>query len=250
MTEKSCGSPEISVIIPAFNEEALLAATLASVADALRQCGVGEQSEVIVVDNNSTDRTADIAVQHGATVVFEPKNQISRARNAGGQVAMGTYLLFLDADTELPAELLQRALLNLRSNKCCGGGVVLQMDRSVSAGMSRAVAAWNGIAVKLGLAAGCFIYCRREGFGAVGGFSNKVYAGEEIWFSRALKKWGRKQGLKFIVISDIVISTSSRKLEWFSSWQLLFQTLILFLFPWATYSRRLCRIWYHRPDDR
>ena len=49
---------QISVIIPAFNEEALLAATLASVADALRQCGVGEQSEVIVVDNNSTDRTA------------------------------------------------------------------------------------------------------------------------------------------------------------------------------------------------
>ncbi|MEZ5328483.1 MAG: glycosyltransferase [Verrucomicrobiales bacterium] len=239
--------PELSVIVPAFNEESLLEATLESVSEALRCCGMMERAEVIVVDNNSTDRTADIAKSMGARVVFEPKNQISRARNAGGNAARGKYLVFLDADTELSGDLLGRALANLRGGTCCGGGVVLSMDGEVSAAMSRVVAFWNGIALKLGLAAGCFIYCLKEGFEAVGGFSHAVYAGEEIWYSRALKKWGSKHGLKFRVISDVVISTSGRKLEWFSPGQLLLQTALLFFFPWAAYSRRLCRIWYHRP---
>jgi glycosyltransferase involved in cell wall biosynthesis len=238
---------ELSVIVPAYNEEALLAETLKSVSEALRCSEMAERSEVIVVDNNSTDRTAEIAKSMGAQVVFEAKNQISRARNAGGNAARGKFLFFLDADTAMSGELLGRALANLRSGDCCGGGVVLQMDRDVSVGMSRVIAFWNGIAVKLGLAAGCFIYCLREGFLAVGGFSHAVYAGEEIWYSRALQKWGRRRGLKFVVITDVTISTSSRKLEWFSSGQLLLQTAVLVLIPWAAYSRRLCRIWYHRP---
>ncbi|MGK0186353.1 MAG: glycosyltransferase involved in cell wall biosynthesis [Verrucomicrobiales bacterium] len=239
---------ELSVVLPAYNEEKLLPATLKSVFAALEACGLTMTTEVIVVDNNSNDRTAEIARQRGAQVVHEPKNQISRARNAGGNAARGKYLLFLDADTELTAKLLQRAMTNLRNGDCCGGGVLLRMDREVSSGMKWAISLWNGIALKLGLAAGCFIYCLREGFEATGGFSHAVYAGEEIWFSRALKRWGRKRSLKFKVISDIIISTSSRKLEWFSSSQLLLQTLVLVLFPWAAYSRRLCRIWYHRPE--
>lgn len=239
---------ELSVVLPAFNEESLLPATLNSVFAAIDACGMRERSEVIVVDNNSTDRTAEIAREGGARVIFEPRNQISRARNAGGHAATGDFLLFLDADTELTSALLSRALENLRSGDCCGGGVVLKMDQDISSGMSWAVGAWNHLAVKLGLAAGCFIYCLRVGFVEVGGFSHAVYAGEEIWFSRALKKWGGKRALEFRVISDIIISTSSRKLEWFSSSQLIVQTLVLVLFPWAAYSRRLCRIWYVRPD--
>src|SRR5688572_5819892 len=75
---------KISVIVPAFNEEQFLGKTLAQIkaaASALANTGWG--TELIVCDNNSTDRTAEIARAAGANVVFEPVNQISRARNSG-----------------------------------------------------------------------------------------------------------------------------------------------------------------------
>ena len=74
----------ISVVVPAFNEERLLPRTLESIRLALTAFERrGWSCELIVCDNNSTDRTAELACKAGAKVVFEPVNQISRARNAG-----------------------------------------------------------------------------------------------------------------------------------------------------------------------
>jgi len=74
---------KISVVIPAFNEERLLPGTCAR-SGALAALERRQwQTEVIVCDNNSTDATAAIARAAGATVVFEPVNQIARARNRG-----------------------------------------------------------------------------------------------------------------------------------------------------------------------
>ncbi|HQZ29985.1 MAG TPA: glycosyltransferase, partial [Verrucomicrobiales bacterium] len=77
--------PDYAIIIPAYNEEALLAQTIASVREAM--AGIGGEfgsGELIIVNNNSTDRTGEVAVEAGADqVVFEPHNQIARARNAG-----------------------------------------------------------------------------------------------------------------------------------------------------------------------
>ncbi|HEV2431491.1 MAG TPA: glycosyltransferase, partial [Burkholderiales bacterium] len=75
---------KLSVVVPAFNEERLLAGSLAAIRDALHAFeGAGWSTELIVCDNNSTDRTAEIARNARAMVVFEPVNQIARARNAG-----------------------------------------------------------------------------------------------------------------------------------------------------------------------
>ena len=91
---------KLSIIIPAFNEESLITHCLNSLFDAINTQTSPEFSyEVIVVDNNSTDNTAKIAQQAGAQVVFEPINQIGRARNAGAAVATGDWLLFVEADT-------------------------------------------------------------------------------------------------------------------------------------------------------
>ena len=87
---------EYSVIIPAFNEEELLPATLVALREAMKE--INRPGQIIVVDNNSSDATAEIAKAHGALVVFEPKNQISRARNAGAAAATGSFLVFVDAD--------------------------------------------------------------------------------------------------------------------------------------------------------
>ena len=81
---------KVSVIVPAFNEERVLEASLRSVRGAMAALDrAGWQSELIVCDNNSTDRTAEIARATGADVVFEPINQISRARNTGAARATG-----------------------------------------------------------------------------------------------------------------------------------------------------------------
>ena len=82
---------KISIVVPAFNEERLLGGSLAqikSAAGAFTQRGW--DFELIVCDNNSTDRTAEIARAAGATVVFEPVNQIARARNSGAAAAPAT----------------------------------------------------------------------------------------------------------------------------------------------------------------
>src|SRR3970282_153937 len=87
----------LSIIIPAFNEERLIERCLQSIAASLAAMFTPSfTSEIIVVDNNSTDNTANLARQAGAQVVFEPVNQIGRARNAGAAVATGDWLLFLD----------------------------------------------------------------------------------------------------------------------------------------------------------
>jgi glycosyltransferase involved in cell wall biosynthesis len=99
--------PLISFIIPAFNEAKLLPETLAGIrraADVLTVRNVAW--EIVVCDNNSTDDTARIAEQHGARVVFEKVNQISRARNTGASIAAGDWFVFIDADSVPPGGLL------------------------------------------------------------------------------------------------------------------------------------------------
>ena len=94
---------QYSVIIPAYNEENWLPQTLAGLKTAMAASDL--PGEIIVVDNNSTDRTAQIAASHGARVIFERRNQISRARNAGAGAARRGHLIFLDADTLIPPGL-------------------------------------------------------------------------------------------------------------------------------------------------
>ena len=101
---------KFSVVVPAFNEEAYLGATLDSLrtaAEALRS-RISAEVETSVVDNNSRDRTAAIAREKGATVVHEPVQVIARARNAGARRASGDVLVFVDADVIVPPEFLIR----------------------------------------------------------------------------------------------------------------------------------------------
>ena len=98
----------ITIAIPAFNEEELLPSTLAAVAEAGEAFTQrGWATEVVVCDNNSTDRTAEIAEAAGARVVFEEHNQKSRARNAAGNAAKGEWIIFVDADSKPSKALLE-----------------------------------------------------------------------------------------------------------------------------------------------
>jgi len=234
-----------TIVIPAYNEEACLPETLASVHAAMAL--VADAGEIVVVDNNSTDATAAVARANGARVVFEPVNQISRARNAGGRAAAGRWLVFLDADTLLPAGLLVRALENLRGGVIAGGGALLEMDAVLAPRLQAVVTGWTWLSRTLHWAAGSFVYCTKEGFDAVGGFSLEVYAGEEVVFSRAYQRWARARGQTFRVVEEPPVVTSSRKLKWYTPRQVIGMALLMTLCPWAVRSKRMCAFWYSRP---
>ena len=234
-----------SIVVPAYNEEALLAKTLG-----LLQIAMATQplmGELIVVDNNSTDRTAEIARGLGARVVFEPINQISRARNTGARMARGRYLVFVDADTKIAPDLLGLALENLGSGRCVGGGAIVALDAGVHTGARLMLRLWNWLSVRLGLAAGCFFFCRRDEFEACGGFSEQVYASEEIWLSRCLKRAGRQADRRFCVIRAPGVLSSGRKLHWYGQGTQAALLLALLLFPILVRYKRFCSFWYRRP---
>lgn len=238
---------DYSIIIPAYNEERLLGHTMHQLSAAMHY--VPMNGEIIVVDNNSTDRTAAIAESMDATVVYEPVNQISRARNAGAKQARGRYLVFVDADTTVPPALLQAAINNLESGHCCGGGAAVEAEAKISFAVKAVLNCWNLLSKAFGLAAGCFVYCRRDDFEVTGGFSENVYASEEIWLSMALKRIGRKSNRKFSVINQPKVITSGRKLVWYNSFQQALLLLMLFFFPFMTRYKWACGFWYKRPEQ-
>ena len=237
--------PRYSVVVPAYDEEALLPATLASIREAM--AAVPREGEIVVCDNNSTDGTAAAARAAGARVVFEPHNQIARARNTGGRAALGEWLVFVDADTTIPSPLLREALALLESGSAAGGGSLFLMEGAEGGAAGRMVRLWTWISRRFRLAAGSFLFVRRDAFDAVGGFPETMYAGEEVVFSMAVRRWGRARGLPFLVLEDHPVRTSGRKLRWFSHGTLLATFLLMTLCPWLARSRAFCRIWYRRP---
>lgn len=237
-------SPALSVIIPAWNEARWLPRTLTAVQDALST--LDRASEIIVVDNASTDATPQIARAAGCRVVFESERRISRARNAGAAAASGDYLLFVDADTWPDRELLRTTLDALDGGDTCGGGARVRFDHLNHRLYRWGAAAWNAVSSRLRLAAGCYVFCTRDAFAGVGGFSEAVYAGEEVFLSRALARWGRAHGQRVAILETPVL-TSGRKADWFHPGRHLLVVVQVLLFPWSLRSRRLSWFWYTRP---
>ncbi|MFT5425687.1 MAG: glycosyltransferase involved in cell wall biosynthesis [Gammaproteobacteria bacterium] len=239
-------SIDYSIIIPAYNEEDYLTTTLNALQEAMPL--VELSGEIIVVDNNSSDRTAEIAEANGVKVVFEAINQISRARNAGAKEAQGRYLIFVDADTVIPHALLQQALVNLENGEIIGGGACVSGDVPLHFSMQCLLNFWNFISIQTRNAAGSFIYCQREDFETIGGFSEAVYASEEIWLSRSLKKLGKKRKQKFCIIKQPPVITSMRKIQWYSPMRIYLYVLLLTVFPFTVRIKSLCTMWYRRPS--
>ena len=241
--------PEISVLIPAYNEERLIASVLDSVR--LSFAAIPPRSfEIIVCDNNSSDRTAAIATENGAIVVPEPHNQIARARNTAAKSARGKWLIFLDADTFLNPGALQDTIAALESGSVCGGGSVMQFDgRPLQLFALLLWRTWTTVSVLFRLAAGSYLFCLRDAWVETGGFDETVYAGEELFFSEIIKAWGKERRLKFKVLTKAPVLTSSRKMEWYGQWELFYWVLRMSM-PGAIRSRERCNLWYVRPENQ
>jgi glycosyltransferase involved in cell wall biosynthesis len=235
----------LSIVIPAFNEERMIERCLRSVTDALAaQSAPGVTSEIIVADNNSTDNTAALAKQAGAQVVFERINQIGRARNAGAAVATGDWLLFLDADSTLSPELLSDILRVINSGTYVGCGSTLSMP-GLPWWAHAILRFWTQISVLLCWAAGALLVCRRDAFDEVGGFSQELYALEEIDLSKRLRKWGRQRNLEFIILTTHPLDTSPRKVSLYSAREIAGQILrVVFNRQRTLTDKKHLSVWY------
>jgi len=226
----------ISFIVPAYNEENLIARTLAALNEAAEE--IGEAYEIVVADDASSDRTADLARASGARVVTVNRRQISATRNAGAREAAGDKLIFVDADTVVSTEVVRAAVEALKSG-AVGGGSAVDFDGR----LPRYAEVVHPVLVRtfraLGLACGCFVFCTRRAFDSVGGFDEELFASEEISMSRALKRLGR-----FIVLRESV-TTSGRKLRMYSGKEVLrLFGGILLAGPNALKRRDGLEVWY------
>lgn len=204
---------KISIIIPAFNEEKYLRRTLQSVE---RQTFDHSDLEVIVVDNASTDQTAEVfrsffrkkSIPH--VFLKEPILSPGRARNTGAKRARGKVFLFLDADSSLSPQTVQRVYDRYKK------GVFMGIIR-IKADSTDRVANLFFELIHFGknlFHMACHMgYCERNLFYAVGGFDPEFIHAEDLKFFTKVKKMLRKKGKDWYVIEDAPIFTSIRRMS-------------------------------------
>ena len=204
------------MVVPAFNEERLLPDALDGIRAAMAALDArGWESELIVCDNNSTDETAGLARARGAKVVFEPFNQIARARNTGAAHASGDWLIFVDADSRPTRELFEDAAAAVAGGRCVAGGstVKLDTDRFVA---RLFVVFWNALSRMCKWGAGSFVFCEAAAFREIGGFSRALYAGEEIDLFARFKRLASVAGRTVVILHRHPLVTSDRKVRLYS----------------------------------
>ena len=234
----------LSFIVPAYNEELELPSTIEAIHNAALATaspfghGKDRQHEIIVVDDASTDDTAKVAQETGAKVVSINRRQIAAARNAGARAALGEILFFVDADTRINQKHVSGAIAALEQG-CAGGGARIEIGGKVPLWASIFTNAFCVLYFGLNLAAGAFLFTTRNNFEAVGGFDEKLFIGEEVYFSLGLRKIGR-----FKILREPIV-TSGRKLRMYSAREILGNSLgVIFRGPRAARSREGLHIWY------
>jgi glycosyltransferase involved in cell wall biosynthesis len=200
----------ISIVIPAYNEEAYLGQCL----DAIAAHAAAGVCEIIVVDNASTDGTrALIESRAGVSYVFEPAKGITRARQCGFRHARGDVLAFVDADTRPPAGWIEQIAARFAGDPglACLSGPYLFYDASP---FRRGLAALWYLAARpvyhlLGyLVLGGNFAIRRAVLEAMGGFDTEIdFYGEDADIGRRASRHGR-----VLFSPRFVMPTSARRL--------------------------------------
>src|SRR5258706_3110238 len=194
----------ISFIVPAHNEQVCLPRTLQAIHESARV--TGQPYEIIVVDDASTDATAEIARQNNARVVSVNHRQIAATRNSGGRAATGDRLFFVDADTTINPRAIASALRSM-DRGAVGGGAPTWLGRNekVPLYVWLLVLEFLLFSKLVGFTGGAFMFCTREAFHATGGFNERLYWAEEGGVALALKREG------WLVILWRPVLTSGRR---------------------------------------
>ena len=209
-------TPRYSMVVPAYNEERLLPRLLDSI-DVARAVYAGTgKVEVIVADNNSTDRTAKIAASRGCRVVGVAKRVIAAARNGGARVARGEILAFIDADSQVHPRTFVEIDFALATGSVVGGATGVTLERW-SAGIAVTYAIMVPMVFVTGMDTGVVFCCRRD-FEAVGGYDEGMLVAEDVAFLQALRRLGKARGQRLARVTSAKAVASTRKFDDFGDW--------------------------------
>jgi glycosyltransferase involved in cell wall biosynthesis len=201
--------------------------------------------ELIVVDNDSSDRTREVARSFGATVVHEQVHNLSRVRNGGAQCASGDVLAFVDADVAVPPHFLDR-IAEVMGDPACMGGRPDVIHAPQSKLLRAYLRAWRWIGVRLTMAQGAALFCRRSAFRGLNGYDESLFMGEDVDFYWRLRKLAASAGGCLKVLGDVRVVPSPRRFDRTPLWR----TLILTNPAWIVMFRKrkpAWKEWYVRP---
>lgn len=208
---------KLSVVIPAHNEQALIAQCIASV----KQAGeaIDLPVEIVVCTNRCTDNTAQIAESMGARVVDEPKANVARVRNTAIAASSGDVIVTLDADSRLSKNYLQQVVKKINKGYIGGAGLMF-IDR-----LTLSAVLLGGLLVLPALLlmrfSGGMFWVRRDAMEAINGFDTRFLTGEDLDFWRRLRRYARANGLRFGMLHRAWVVTSARKMDEFGPWFML-----------------------------
>lgn len=200
---------KFSVVVPAYNEEKLLPETLR----AIRAAAGDSDCEITVVDNESTDNTAEIARCTGARVITESEHNIAAVRNTGAQNSSGDVLIFIDADTIVHERLFQAIADRMRDEKILGGAVAVEYGEFDREWMRYYLYGWKFWERFFNMKQGAAQFCRRAVFESLGGYDTSIYVGEDIEFYWRLTKFARGSGGHLFFVQSPKVKTSARRLN-------------------------------------
>ena len=237
-------APDLSLIIPAFEEARLLPRLLASVERA--RAHYAGALEVIVADNGSTDATVAIAGAAGCRVARVAKRRIGAVRNGGAAVARGALLAFADADLVLHPGTFAAIDACMKSGAYVGGATGWRFERS-SFGLAATRLLVKCLVTVPFRVEGGVVFCAREAFEAIGGYNEDRDIAEDVEFFRAMRAWGRKRGLRTRLGTPAPATISTRKFDQHGDWHMFRMPL------WPVLQRRSTRqivdaYWY--PERR
>lgn len=196
------GRPFISIVIPAYNEEAVIADCLDSV---YNQTLPNREYEVVVVNNCSTDKTEQIARSSGVRIINEPKKGYVCALRTGCAAALGEIIAVTDADTIVPKDWAEKICHSFRQDPqiiAVGGGTILKPGFLFA---KLAETFLNITSPLLGYFVGYNFSVRRDIYEKSGGFRADMNLNADTEFSLRLRKYG-----KTVFLKNNAVITSSR----------------------------------------
>jgi glycosyltransferase involved in cell wall biosynthesis len=236
-----------TVVIPAYNEEKFLPRLLESIEVARQNySGDRDQIEVIVADNDSTDRTAEVAAAHGARVVHVPKRRIAASRNGGARAAQGEFLCFIDADSAVHPQTFNAIETAMKTGRYVWGVTGADLERK-SFALRVTYCLMMPMVLLTGLDTG-LSFCRREDFEAVGGYDETRLYAEDVLFPLALRRLGRARGQKTIRLPQVKALACTRKFDQFGDWHYFWMLSHAFksLLTWNWNDEKLAeQYWYN-----
>ncbi len=201
----------LSLIVPAYNEQRYIVANLRSL---LAQ--TYKKIEIIVIDNNSTDRTAELAKMPGVRLVKEARQGWPYAVAKGIRVSRGEFFAVCDADSRYPPDFARKVIKAFSANPNVVGvyGPIDIWDdsRIVSAGAKAFFTAWGSVSLRLGqpFSVGMNFAIRKSAYRSSGGYDVRAYDGSafDVFLGRRLMRLG-----KVVYLRSNVVSTSSRRIR-------------------------------------